>query len=276
MDLAVGFIGLGSQGLGMAQRIERAGHPLWVWARRRETLEPFAGTRARVASSKRELGAASDLLCICVVDDADVEQVLLGADGALAGMQRGSLIAIHSTIHPDTCARLAETARARGVGLLDAPVSGGGQVALEGHLKVMVGGDAADLARARPVFESYADRIVHLGSVGAGQICKLINNALMTAQLKLARDARSVAAGLGLDARALLDVVALSSGSSFALQTYAGMPSLVEGEDGRAARGAMANLIKDERILADLARAHAIDTADLGRTARAGARLLAE
>jgi len=84
MTVRVGFVGLGSQGLGMAQRIERAGHPLALWARRPDSLAPFAGTRARVVASLRELGAASDLLCVCVVSDADVEQVLLGEAGALA------------------------------------------------------------------------------------------------------------------------------------------------------------------------------------------------
>lgn len=275
MTPSVGFIGLGSQGLGMALRIERAGFPFHVWARRAASLEPFAGTRASPAPSPRELGAASDLLCVCVVTDTDVEQVLLGSEGALAGMRAGGLIAIHSTVHPELPVRVAELAKARGVRVLDAPVSGGGQVALEGHLKLMVGGAAEDLERARPVFESHADRVVHVGPLGAGQLCKLINNALMTAQLKLAGDAQALAGQLGLDPQALLEVAGVSSGSSFALQTLVRMPLFSGDEAGRAARLAMANLIKDERILAELSAARGADGADLARVAAAGARLIA-
>jgi 3-hydroxyisobutyrate dehydrogenase-like beta-hydroxyacid dehydrogenase len=161
------------------------------------------------------------------------------------------------------------------VNVLDAPVSGGGQVALEGHLKLMVGGAAADLERARAVFESYADRVVHVGGLGAGQVCKLINNALMTAHLKLAADAQALATQLGLDPQALLEVASVSSGSSFSLQTLLRMPIFGEGEAGRAARLAVANLVKDERILAELAAARGAEGADLARVAEAAARLIA-
>ena len=101
----VGFIGLGSQGAAMARRITDEGFPLTIWARRPASVEPFAGTDAVVASTPAELGAASDVVGICVVADADVEDVLLRADGVLAGMAPGGVIAIHSTVHPDTCAR---------------------------------------------------------------------------------------------------------------------------------------------------------------------------
>jgi 3-hydroxyisobutyrate dehydrogenase-like beta-hydroxyacid dehydrogenase len=272
---SVGFIGLGSQGLGMALRIERAGFPLTVWARRAQTLEPFRGTRARAASSPRELGAASELVCICVVNDADVEQVLLGDAGALAGMAPGGLIALHSTVHPGLPARIAELAEPRGVRVVDAPVSGGGQVALEGKLKTIVGAAAEDLERVRPVFESYSDRVFHVGGLGSGQICKLINNALMTAHLQLARDAERLAGQLGLDPKAFLEVASVSSGSSFSLQALARVPFFAQSEAGTAARRALGNLIKDEAILAELVRERRADAGELSRVAKAGADLLA-
>ena len=99
----VGFIGLGSQGGPMARRIVESGFPLTMWARRPESLEPYADTAASVASTPAEVGAASDVVGICVVGDADVEDVLLRPDGVLAGMPAGGVVAIHSTIHPDTC-----------------------------------------------------------------------------------------------------------------------------------------------------------------------------
>jgi 3-hydroxyisobutyrate dehydrogenase-like beta-hydroxyacid dehydrogenase len=117
--------------------------------------------------------------------------------------------------------------------------------------------------------------VIHVGGLGAGQICKLINNALMTAHLKLAVDARALAAALGLDPQALLEVASVSSGSSFSLQTLLRMPILAEGDAGHAARRAVANLIKDERILAELLRARSVDGADLARVAAAGAELIA-
>src|SRR6201981_3082890 len=102
----VGFIGLGSQGGPMAERIVEAGSPTTLWARRPASLEPFADTAAKLAGSPAELGATSDLVCLCVVADADVEEVLDGDSGVLAGMADGGIIAIHSTVHPDTCRRL--------------------------------------------------------------------------------------------------------------------------------------------------------------------------
>jgi 3-hydroxyisobutyrate dehydrogenase-like beta-hydroxyacid dehydrogenase len=272
---SVGFIGLGSQGLGMALRIERAGYQLSVWARRAQTLEPFAGTKARIASSPRELGASSELVCLCVVSDADVEQVLVGESGVLAGMAPGGLIAIHSTVHPELPGRIAQLARARGVRVVDAPVSGGGQVALEGKLKTIVGAAAEDLERVRPVFESHSDRVFHVGDLGSGQICKLINNALMTAHMQLARDAERLAGQLGLDPKTFIEVASVSSGSSFSLQALARVPFFASGEAAAGARRALGNLVKDEALLADLVRARRADGGELSRVAKAGAGLLA-
>src|SRR5262249_5281786 len=117
----VGFVGLGSQGGPMARRIVDAGFPTTVWARRPDATAAFAGTGAAVARDLVALGAASDVLGVCVVADADVEQVLDGPDGALAGMAAGGIVVIHSTVHPDTCRRLQR--RHPALAILDAPVS---------------------------------------------------------------------------------------------------------------------------------------------------------
>lgn len=138
--MRVGFIGLGSQGGPMARRIAEGGFETTLWARRQASLEPYADTPAKSASTPAELGAASDLVCLCVVGDDDVREVLYGDSGVLAGLTEGGIIAIHSTVHPETCREIAEKAAAQGISVIDAPVSGGGPAVEQGTLLVMVGG----------------------------------------------------------------------------------------------------------------------------------------
>ena len=185
----VGFIGLGRQGAPIARRIVEHGHELTLWARRPESTEPFADTAATVVSTPAEVGAASEIVGICVFTDADVEDVLLGPHGVLAGMAPGGVVAIHSTVLPDTCAHVAARADERGIAVVDAPVSGGGSAAAAGRLLLMAGGAEAALAACRPVFETFADPIVHLGALGAGQMAKGINNLLLAVHMAAAMDA---------------------------------------------------------------------------------------
>ena len=196
--MRVGFIGLGSQGGPMAKRIIEAGFATSLWARRPASLEPFADTPAKVAGSPAELAADSDLVCLCVVSDTDVDEITGGDDGVLAGLKSGGVIAVHSTVHPKTCHDLAEKAAVHGISVIDAPVSGGAPAVAEGRLLVMVGGDADVVARCRPVFESYADPIVHLGDLGSGQTTKLLNNLLFTANLGTAAGALALGEALGV------------------------------------------------------------------------------
>jgi len=244
----VGFIGLGSQGGPMARRIVEGGHETTLWARRPATLEPFADTAAKIAESLAELAAASDLVCLCVVGDADIEELTDGEDGLLAAMQPGGVIAVHSTVHPNTCRDLAKRADSQGISIVDAPVSGGGQAASEGRLLVMVGGDADVVERCRPVFETYADPVVHLGDLGSGQTTKLLNNLLFTANLGTAAAVLSLADALGVSPDRLTEVVSRSSGNSFALNALGGVGGLE-----RLAGLAGTLLQKDVRLVVDLA-----------------------
>ena len=246
--MRVGFIGLGSQGGPMARRIVEAGHETTLWARRPATLEPFADTPAKVAGSPAELAAASDLVCLCVVGDADIDEITGGERGLLASMKRGGMIAVHSTVHPNTCRELAKKAAAKGISVVDAPVSGGGPAASEGRLLVMVGGDADVVERCRPVFDTYADPVVHLGELGSGQTTKLLNNLLFTAHLATAATALSLASALGVDPDRLTEVVSRSSGNSFALNALGGIGGL-----DRLAGVAGTLLQKDVRLVIDLA-----------------------
>ncbi len=205
----------------MARRIVDAGFPLALWARRAETLEPFRDTAATYAADLRTLATQVDVLCLCVVDDAGVQQVV---DAALPAMQPGAVLVIHATIHPETCKAIAEAAATRDIAVLDAPVSGGGAGAAAGTLTVMVGGKAAALKQVRPVLESFAGAIFHLGDVGAGQLGKLVNIALLAANRALGVAALGAAATLGIDAGALAELVKVSSGRSFGFDVRARLP----------------------------------------------------
>jgi 3-hydroxyisobutyrate dehydrogenase-like beta-hydroxyacid dehydrogenase len=194
----VGFIGLGDMGGGIVARIIEAGWPTVLWARRPESLEGFDAANVAVAETPAALAAEVDLVGVCVWADDDVREVVAGDEGVLAGCRRGTVIAIHSSVAPASCRELAEIAQTRGVDLLDAPVS-------------------AALARSRPVFESFAGTIVHLGGVGAAQAAKLVNNALFAANLAVADDALALGEELGIDASALAEFVRAGSGRSYAL-----------------------------------------------------------
>lgn len=214
-----GFIGLGDQGKGMADRLIDCGVPTTLWARREASLEPYRDSAASFARTPADLGANSDVVGICVVDDAGAQEVVLGESGVLSGMSPGSVIAIHSTISLDVCHRIAKAAAASGVGVIDAPVSGGGLAASKGELTVLVGGEAAHYEKARPELETFGGNVIHLGPLGSGLIAKLVNNTLHAAHYALARDALVAGTRLGLDEQALGRALSVSSGNSFSLNT---------------------------------------------------------
>jgi len=248
--MRVGFIGLGSQGGPMARAIAEAGHPTTLWARREASLEPYADTDAKTAATPAELAANSDIVCLCVVGDADVEELADGPDGLLAHMAPGSILVVHSTIHPDTCKNLAERAAAQGISVVDAPVSGGAPAVEQKQLLVMVGGDEADLEKCRPVFESYANPIVHLGPVGAGQVTKILNNLLFTANLGSAMSALELGESLGVSRTKVCEVLSGGSANSKALGSIAIFGGTLE----HLAPIAGGLLQKDVRLAADLAQ----------------------
>ncbi len=247
--MRVGFIGLGSQGAPMARRIAEGGFDLTLWARRPATLEPFADTAAKTAESPAELAAVSDLVCLCVVGDDDVREVVGGDSGVLEGLASGGIVAIHSTVHPDTCREIAESAAAKGVSVIDAPVSGGGQGAAEGQLLVMTGGDADVVERCRPVFATYGDPIVHMGPLGSGQVAKILNNLLFTANLGTAVSALELGESVGIPRDRLCEVIVRGSAQSKAF----GSMAAVGGTLDQIASMAGALLQKDVRHAASIA-----------------------
>jgi 3-hydroxyisobutyrate dehydrogenase len=267
-QLRAGFIGLGSQGAPMARRIAEAGFPLTLWARRPASLEPFAGTAAKTASTPAELAASSDVIGLCVRDDHDVEQVTSGEDGVLAGVAPGTVIAVHSTVHPDTVLALAARAAERGAFVVDAPVSGGQPAASAGRLLVMAGGEARHVERARPVFSAYGDPVVHLGPLGAGQVTKLLNNTLFTAHLAVGASLLKLGRDLNVDPAGLAEVIAHGSGESFALARIADGGGTLDRIGGHA--GPL--LAKDVRLTVAVAEAAGV-RADVPVVAAADAAL---
>jgi 3-hydroxyisobutyrate dehydrogenase-like beta-hydroxyacid dehydrogenase len=204
----IGFIGLGSMGSRIVNLLLDGGHHLTLWARRPISLEPFAG-RAEVAASPREVGRACEMVGICVWDEHDVDQVLLGEDGVLADVRPEAAIVIHSTIPPAACRRLQQTAATFGAQFLDAPVSVGSSLP---KLLMVVGGEQRAMEHCSPALEAVADPLLHLGPAGSGQIAKLVNNTMLAATIGLGEDAIAFGADLGLDATAL--AAALAAGSA--------------------------------------------------------------
>jgi 3-hydroxyisobutyrate dehydrogenase len=229
LALRTAFIGLGSQGGPMAQRILAAGYPLAVWARRRGALDPFVAAGAKAMPSVAALGEAAEHVGLCVVDDAGVAAI---CEELIPAMRPGSLLAIHSTILPESCEALALRCADRGVAFVDAPVSGGGGAAAAGTLTVMCGGSPEAFAQARPVFETFAGTLVHLGQAGAGQRAKIVNNALMAANMGLAQAVLALGEGLGISRPALAELIRHSSGRSFGFEVFARLPAPQSFEHG--------------------------------------------
>ncbi|SNT36615.1 3-hydroxyisobutyrate dehydrogenase [Rhodococcoides kyotonense] len=241
----------------MARRIVESGFTLTLWARSASTLAQYADTSAAYALTPTELGRVSDLVCICVTDDAGVEEVVTGEAGVLAGMAPGGAIAIHSTVHPKTCNRLAAACAEVGVDLIDAPVSGGGIAAAEKRLLVMTGGEYKVVDRFRPILETYANPIAHMGSLGAGQVTKLLNNTVFAAQLSTAAGILAIGRSLGLDPHRLADVMANGTAGSFALKVVG--PS--GGDLAGMSESVGVLLRKDVGILAEVVAAGADESA---------------
>ncbi len=262
-QLRVGFVGVGDQGAPMAERILSHGWTLTVFARRPEVREHFAGLGASIAESLYELGERSDLVGVCVVDDAQVREVLLG-DTVLSGMCEGGIVAIHSTVHPRTCRELAETAVAGGVQVLDAPVSGTGAAgARAGTLAVMVGGDAGAFERCRPVFETFATTVRHVGAVGSGEQLKLVNNYMLGVSFFSVYETRRVLQSLGVDLAAAAEILQVSSSSNWALQRVAATlfrdDATEANPHARGAAYALSVWQKDIRLFREMAGEEGVD-----------------
>lgn len=228
MSERVGFIGLGIMGRGMARNLLKAGFHLRVWNRTPARMAELAAEGAATAKDPADLAAQCDILITCVSDTPDVEAVLAGDNppGAIHGLRPGSLVIDMSTISPHATRALAEKLRAKGAAMLDAPVSGGSEGAARGTLSIMVGGEAEQVARARPVFEAMGKAITHVGGHGDGQMVKLVNQILVVGHALAMSEALLFAQAGGLDLRQTLDAVKAGAAGSWMLSNRG--PQIIE------------------------------------------------
>ena len=220
-NLQVGFVGLGDQGAPMARAIAAAGWPLRVWARNERSYESLGDLPYERCESVEELGRRSDVVGLCLTDDADVWE-LLDDKGLLGALSAGGIVVNHGTGDPTVAVALANHGEADNRTILDAPVSGGRPAAERSALTTFVGGAPEAAERCRPVFDAFSTTVAYMGPAGAGQMTKLMNNASLLANLRNAEEIISIGAAAGLDPRKLADVLQTGSGSSFALQFLAG------------------------------------------------------
>ncbi|KAB2310977.1 NAD(P)-dependent oxidoreductase [Betaproteobacteria bacterium SCN2] len=197
--MKIGFIGTGIMGRPMALNLIQAGHELYTWGRRFDTVEPLLVAGATGKGTPAEVAASADITITMVANTADVEQVVLGERGLMHGARPGSIIVDMSTIAPSAARSIAEQLAARDIHMLDAPVSGGQAGAQQGTLSIMVGGEAEIFARVRPLFEVLGRNIVHVGSHGAGQVVKACNQIVVSLTMEGVAEAILLARNNGVD-----------------------------------------------------------------------------
>lgn len=232
--IKVGFLGLGVMGGPMAGHLASAGHRVTVFNRTQSRLEDWQskwraqGSDIVSAATPSDAAHGAEIVFTCVGNDQDLEQVVLGEHGVLRTMTSGSLLVDHTTTSANLARSLAVKCKAKGVGFVDAPVSGGQAGAENGKLAIMCGGSAADMERATPVMDCYAARVVHVGEVGAGQTAKMANQMCIAGVLGGLSEAirLSQAAGLNLDKT----LEAISGGAAQSWQMENRWPTMIKDE----------------------------------------------
>ncbi len=219
--MKAGFIGLGAMGQPMAKRLAGAGLELTVFDLSAVAVNELVALGATKAGSAGEVAAASDIIFTSLPNSAILKNVVLGENGVLSGIKRDSLAVDLSSVEPHVSRQLAEAFKAKGCAALDAPVSGGVSGAAAGTLTIMVGGEAEDLDRARPLLKHLGKKISHIGGHGAGQAIKLVNNLLLGVNMAAVAEALTLGRKLGLTPETMLEIISQSSGASYALTAKA-------------------------------------------------------
>lgn len=215
----VAFIGLGVMGFPMAGWLSGAGHAVTVYNRTREKAEACAERYGgRVAGSLAEAAAGADIIFTCVGDDPDVREVVLGAGGVLQAMRPGTVFVDHTTASADLAREIAEAGRERGIGCLDAPVSGGQAGAEQGTLTVMVGGEQDAFDRVAPVIDAYSKSVRLLGPAGSGQLTKMVNQIAIAGVVQGLAEALNFAVRAGLDPAAVIDTISKGAAQSWQME----------------------------------------------------------
>jgi 3-hydroxyisobutyrate dehydrogenase len=223
----IGFVGLGIMGRPMALNLTKAGHSLKVFNRTPSKLKPLTDAGAQPAATPADAAIGSEAIITMVSDTPDVEQVVLGDSGILQKASRGSVVVDMSTISPSATARMARQCEARGVDMLDAPVSGGERGAIEGTLSIMVGGHEEVFRRCTPIFQAMGRNVVYCGDHGTGQTTKLCNQVICVLNILAVCEGLTLAQRSGLDLDAMLRAVSGGAAGSWMLSNLA--PKMIQG-----------------------------------------------
>ena len=215
--MKVAFIGMGTMGAAMALNILKAGHEVTVHNRTREREEPVAKAGARRAGSPMEAAQGADIVITCVSDTPDVEAVVLGENGIIQGARAGAIVVDMSTISPSVARRIGAKLAKKGIRFLDAPVSGGSEGAQKATLTIMVGGDAADVAKTMPVLSAMGKSITHVGPSGAGQFTKAINQVIISGVYLAVAEGMTLGLKAGLDMEKVVQALAGGAAGSWVL-----------------------------------------------------------
>lgn len=198
-NLKLGYIGLGIMGRPAALNLLRAGYPVYVWARRRESMKPLTAEGAVAYACPKAVAEQADIIFTNVSDTADVEQVILGENGIIEGARPGSVVVDMSTISPAAARHIGERLAEQGVHMLDAPVSGGERGAIDGTLSIMVGGEPDVFERVHPLLAIMGKNIVHIGTQGSGQVAKACNQVVIAQTIAAVGEAFILAKASGAD-----------------------------------------------------------------------------
>ncbi len=221
--MALGFLGLGMMGAQLSRRLIHAGLPLLVWDRTQSKTEPLVAEGARWAVSPKALGRSigKGVTFVMVTDGPAVKQVLFGVKGLAKGAPAGALVVNTSTVDPDESRDVATRLLEKGIHYVDAPVAGSVDQVVSGEAFFFVGGDDVDVARARPLLEKIGHRVEHMGSTGAGNSMKLVNNLLTVGITTLSTEALALAEGFGLDRAQVIPALLAGGGRSAMLERKA-------------------------------------------------------
>lgn len=251
MQPSIGFIGLGQMGAPIARKLLEAGHRMTVWGRNAARLDDFTRAGAKAVASPRDLVTGSDVVILCVADEAAVDAIVFGENGIVAGETAGKLLIDHSTISAAATRRLAgQLGEQAGMPWVDAPVSGGPPGVAAKTLAVMGGGDDAAVARAREIIMAYAGRFTHMGPVGAGQTTKMINQALCGVAFIGLAEATRLGLNAGIDVEKIPEAIAGGRADSALLQEY--LPRMARADFQPVGR--VDSILKDLEIVAEAAR----------------------
>ena len=250
MPHTLAFIGLGAMGAGMAACLVRHGHAVRGFDVRPEAVQALGQVGGLASRSSAEAAENADLAVVIVLNADQVEQAVFGVDGLARSLRAGTPVVCMSTMSPGRARVLASQATERGLRWLDAPVSGGVERARDGTLTTMVGGDASDLDRVRPVLDAFSRDVFYLGPVGSGSTAKMVNQVLVFCNLAAAAEAMTLCRKLGADQQAVYDVIKTAVGTSTVFETR--VPKLIDGSYSTG--GSLRIALKDLGIVEEAAR----------------------